>query len=88
MNKDNIRPCPFCGRKAKLKRGATPCYGKRLYKIVCNSLKCVVNPRTREYNSQGYRMTREEVIAAWNGPAKELTTTYEFNSILQSLNEN
>lgn len=60
-----LKPCPFCGSKAKLIRidlGEKT----RFYTTVCLGDRCVGN-----YN--GVHDTQQKAVAAWNRRAKEET---------------
>ena len=52
--RDELKPCPFCGRKAILRRDSHGCY------IGCENGMCSVLPTTWYYE------TEEEAITAWN----------------------
>ena len=61
MNKAELKPCPFCGRKAILRRDSHGCY------IGCENGMCSVLPTTWYYD------TEEEAIEAWNRRANDDT---------------
>ena len=54
-----LKPCPFCGGKAKLlSRGG-------LHYVVCWEKACRITPRTTWHN------TKEKAIEAWNRRAED-----------------
>ena len=59
-----LKPCPFCGGKAKLRETT---YGDNIdaYVVYCTNRECEVWPSTR------YRRFRSEAIEAWNRRAED-----------------
>ena len=57
--RDKLKPCPFCGRKAILGHDLSGCYVK------CNNGMCKVMLTTWYYG------TEEEAITAWNRRAND-----------------
>ena len=60
--RDELKPCPFCGERAILRRDSSGCYVK------CNNGMCKVMLTTWYYE------TEEEAITAWNRRANDDTT--------------
>lgn len=53
-----LKPCPFCGGKATLRRATFVCFAA--YNVICNNPNCkiLVNTLNRE--------TEQEAIEIWN----------------------
>lgn len=60
--KDELKPCPFCGGRAILRRDSSGCYVK------CNNGMCKVMSTTWYYDKE------DEAITAWNRRANDDTT--------------
>ena len=58
---DELKPCPFCGRKAQLIQTKCLQNGCVLYHVFHYDLQCPVNGIRTEN-----RTTQEEAIEAWN----------------------
>lgn len=52
---DELKPCPFCGCKARVLTTSD-----FYYEVLCLNLECKINPATRFYKKE------EEAIEAWN----------------------
>jgi len=52
---DELKPCPFCGSKAEIKR-----YDCSLTYVKCSNNKCLVEPCTV------FCRSREQAIRIWN----------------------
>lgn len=61
---NKLKPCPFCGGKAKLRETT---YGNNCdaYVVWCGNRDCEVSPTTK------YRRWRKEAIEAWNRRAED-----------------
>lgn len=57
---NELKPCPFCGGKAKLHISAGSTKKKKLYYVMCDSNTCRVYPQTYVYSKIGY------ATRAWN----------------------
>lgn len=53
-----IKPCPFCGRRAFTRR--RPGNMADVFYVYCGNSSCEVEPQTHAY------FTRERAIEAWN----------------------
>ena len=60
--RDELKPCPFCGRKAILRHDSSGFYAK------CGNSMCSVMPTTWYFDEE------EKVIEAWNRRANDDTT--------------
>lgn len=55
-----LKPCPFCGSKAKMERTPiNPCYYVTCYYVICTNLEC-------DATVGRFQPTEEEAAAAWN----------------------
>ena len=59
---EQLKPCPFCNNKPRLRR-----YGLYDYAVGCNSDKCNINPRTPVCD------TEEGAVELWNDRGKPTT---------------
>lgn len=58
-----LKPCPFCGRRAFIKSKASPVgFSFRAY---CGNEDCKVEPKTRAY------FDKEQAIEVWNRRAND-----------------
>ena len=55
---DKLKPCPFCGGKAKLLHIKD--LVSEFWRVYCKNEDCPVEPKTRAYNR------REMAIETWN----------------------
>lgn len=60
-DKDELKPCPFCGKEAQLDKDS---YG--YYEVGCYNYGCQVQPFTEIFD------TKREAIRAWNRRAKNV----------------
>ena len=63
-----IKPCPFCGEKAKLKES----HG---YYVQCDNEKCAVSPATKVY------VIKDRAIMAWNQRALIMELCWLLNNV-------
>lgn len=52
----NVLPCPFCGNQADVCK----LRDEEIWLVKCWNQRCLIKPRTREYDS------RTSAISAWN----------------------
>ena len=58
---NELKPCPFCGSKARMWPSQTKSDSEGSYEIIgCSNIDCLIEPTTEEY------LPYAEAIAAWN----------------------
>jgi Lar family restriction alleviation protein len=63
-----LKPCPFCGRKTKIKvEQVCPDFDGDGYKVVC---ECGASGPPEEGDNETVSIMKEEAIAAWNRRVK------------------
>jgi len=60
--KEELKPCPFCGKGARLQEGFDQTNEEPYWYVVCNNERCTVAPLTRYWDSENKR----KAINAWN----------------------
>jgi len=61
MEKQGLKPCPFCGGDAK-EHDSMSIGGRKTYYIMCTKDGCRICPYTRWWDSD----KRKDAIKAWN----------------------
>lgn len=61
---DKLKPCPFCGKKAKIKRDYDFYSHEYSHYVICWNKLCSVSLYTKNYP------TKSDAIAAWNARAE------------------
>lgn len=56
---NKLKPCPFCGGKARIVDFMNYDYEKR-FEVCCSNMDCFILPHTRE------SATKQKAIEAWN----------------------
>ena len=59
MNNTELKPCPFCGREAKIVDDTTIMYIPQ-YQIRCKNISCTIRPKTN------WCVDKSEAIRHWN----------------------
>lgn len=62
MTKQELKPCPFCGKKPKIvkNKAFTEINNSNFYKIGCISNSCLINPIS------GWSTDKSKLIKSWN----------------------
>ena len=64
MKKRKLKPCPFCGSKAGIRR-IISLVGMDRYEVGCSNGYCPVNPQA-SYNKSAFFEEIPELITLWN----------------------
>ena len=62
MNNDVLKPCPFCGKKAEIKRIGRSCT-TNFYMVTCFTSRCYGRQYT--YGTSPFT-NKEEAVNSWN----------------------
>ena len=65
-----LKPCPFCGGRASVKKFVSKNGAFEIYNVYCMNEDCRVEPITHDY------FHKEEAIEAWNRRAEDGTENH------------